>query len=173
MADYNVKGDNLSQGINCVVRIDPDDESGSCPQEVGFVQDFNIRKSINLQRAEVLGEILPVSLDPTSVQTTTSMKGFIPTKALMDQGIESVRGGGRFCMKSFNPDDTRLVDTKIATKFPYLDFYDKKHRCIVGSTTWAVVTSYGDSSSGKGYVTGDVSMESIGYSNGPSYPSET
>ena len=170
---YKVDGDILSQGINCVVRIDTDDESGSNPQEVGFVADFSIRKSIALQRAEVLGEILPASLDPTSIQTTTTMRGFVPSKKLMETGIDSVRGGGKFCMKSFNPDDSRLIETKVATKFPYLDFYDKKHKCIIGSTSWAITTSYGDSSNGKGYVMGDISMESIGYNNGPGFPSET
>jgi hypothetical protein len=170
---YNVSGDILAQGINCVVRIDTDDESGSNPQIVGFVAEFNIRKSIAVQRAEVLGEILPASLDPTSIQTTTTMRGFVPSKNLVDAGIESVRGGGKFCLKSFNPDDERLVDTKVATKIPYMDFYDEKHQAIIGSTSWAITTTYGDSSSGKGYVMGDVTMESIGYNNGPSYPAET
>jgi hypothetical protein len=170
---YNVAGDILAQGINCVVRIDTDDESGSNPQIVGFVADFNIRKSIGIQRAEVLGEILPASLDPTSIQTTTTLRGFVPSKNLIDAGLDSVRGGGKFCLKSFNPDDERLADTKVATKIPYLDFYDEKHGSIIGSTTWAISTNYGDSSSGKGYVMGDVTMESIGYNNGPSYPAET
>jgi hypothetical protein len=170
---YNVAGDILSQGINCVVRIDTDDESGSNPRIVGFVAEFNIRKSIAVQRAEVLGEILPASLDPTSIQTSTTMRGFVPSKNLVDKGIDSVRGGGKYCMKSFNPDDDRLSDTKVATKIPYIDFYDLKHQAIIGSTTWAIATTYGDSSSGKGYVMGDVTMESIGYKNGPSYKSET
>jgi hypothetical protein len=172
MANYNLSGDILSQGINCIVRIDTDDESGSNPQEVGFVAEFNIRKNIALQRAEVLGEILPASLDPTGIQTTTTMRGFIPSKNLVDAGIDSVRGGGKYCMKSFNPDDERLADTKVATKIPYMDFYDKKHQSIIGSTSWATTTNYGDSSSGKGYIMGDVTMESIGYKNGPSYKSE-
>jgi hypothetical protein len=173
MADYNVNADILSQGINCKVRIDVDDPSGSNPQEIGFVSEYNIRKNIAVQRAEVLGEILPVSIDPTSIQTTTTMRGFIPSKNLVDAGLDSARGGGKFCMKSFNPDDERLADTKIATKIPYIDFYDKKHKCIIGSTTYAIITTYSDSSSGKGYVMGDVTMESIGYKNGPSYKSET
>ena len=173
MGSYKVNGDLIAQGINIAVRIDTDDETGSNPQIIGLVQDVNIRKTISLQRAEVLGEILPASLDPTSVQTTTTMKGFVPNKALLDAGLDSVRGGGVYCMKSFNPDDSRLVDTKVATKIPYMDFYDKKHKCIIGSTSWAIATNYGDSSSGKGYVMGDVTLESIGYNNGPSYPSVT
>ncbi|MDR0473585.1 MAG: hypothetical protein LBH43_07945 [Treponema sp.] len=168
---YNVKGDVLAQGIKCVVRVDLEDEEGSNKQVIGFVQDFNIRKSVAVQRAEVLGELLPVSLDPTSIQTTTTMKGFIPTKQVLDEGI-AVPGGGVFCIKSLNPDDKKLVRTAVATKIPYLDFYDKTHDTIIGATQWAIATSYGDSSSGKGYVMADITLESIGYDNG-SYPSET
>jgi hypothetical protein len=169
---YNVNGDILAQGINCIVRVDPDDESGSNPHEIGFVQEANIRKSINLQRAECIGEILPVALDPVSIQTTVTLRGLIPSKNLMDEGINSVRGGGTIVLKSFNPDDQNLEDTRVATKIPYLDLYDEKHRCIIGSTSWATATSYGDSISGRGYVIADVTLEAIGYNNGSDYPHE-
>jgi hypothetical protein len=122
MAKYKLSGDILAQGINCIVRIDTDDESGSNPQEVGFVAEFNIRKNIALQRAEVLGEILPASLDPTSIQATITMRGFTPSKNLFGDGIDSVRGGGKFCMKSFNPDDERLAVRRLRQKSPILIF---------------------------------------------------
>jgi hypothetical protein len=169
---YNVNGDILAQGINCIVRVDPDDESGSNPQEIGFVNEATIRKNIGIQRAECIGEILPVSLDPNSIQTTITLRGLVPSKNLLDAGIDTVRGGGKVCLKSFNPDDEKLADTKVATKIPYLDIYDEKHKCIIGSTTWAVATSYGDSISGKGYLQADVTMEGIGYNNGTDYPAE-
>jgi hypothetical protein len=170
MASYLVNGDILAQGINCIVRVDPDDDTGSNPQEIGFVQEANIRKSINLQRAECIGEILPVALDPVSIQTTITLRGLIPSKNLVEQGIASVRGGGTVHLKSFNPNDENLADTRVATKIPYIDLYDEKHQCIIGSSTWATATSYGDSVSGRGYVIADITLEGIGYSNGSDYP---
>ena len=168
---YNVLGDLLAQGINCILRIDPDDETGSSPQEVGLVSEATIRKNIGVQRAECIGEILPISLDPNSIQTTVTLRGFIPSKNLIDAGIESVRGGGKVSLKSFNPDDQKLIDTKVATKIPYMDLYDEKHKCIIGSTSWLIATSYGDSISGKGYVQADCTLEGIGYNNGNDYES--
>lgn len=169
MAGYNVKGDLLAQGINALVRIDPDDDNGSNPVVIGFVQNAQIRKAINVQRAEVIGEILPVSLDPTGIQTSVTLKGFIPSKGLIDAGVATARGGGEFTLKSFNPDDSKLIDNKVATKFPYMDIYDAKHKCIIGSTTWLIATSYSDSVNGKGYVEADVSLEGIGYNNDSDY----
>jgi hypothetical protein len=166
---YTPNGDILVQGINLKVRVDPDDETGSNPQVIAFVQDASVRKSIQVQRAEVIGEILPASLDPTSIQTTMTLRGFIPTKTLVDQGVDSVRGGGAIHLKTFNPDDSRLLETKVATKIPYLDLYDDKHKSILVSTSWVIVTGYNESSSGKGYVTADITLEGIGCNNGPDY----
>jgi len=173
MGTYRVDGDVIAQGINIWVRVNLNDTDPTRAQIIGFVQDINIRKNISVQRAEVLGELLPVSIDPTSVQTSVTMKGFVPSAALLsDKKLGEVKGGGAFSIKSFNPNDKKIVDSQVAIKIPYLDFYDKKHGEVIGSTTWAIVTGYTDSSSGKGYVTADVTMESIGYDNGTAYPSE-
>jgi len=166
---YNIQGDILAQGINCIVRADPDDESGSNPQEIGFVSDATIRKQINLQRAEVIGELLPASIDPTGISVSIDLKGFIPSKSLCNAGVDSARGGGKLHLKSFNPNDQNFIDKKVATKLPYLDLYDDKHKCIIGYVNWAIPNSYSDSISGKGYVIANCGMEAIGYDNGTDY----
>jgi hypothetical protein len=168
---YNAKGDILAQGINVIIRVDPDDENGSNPQEIGFVESYQIRANITNQRAGVIGEILPASIDPTDIAVTVSLTGFIPSKNLIEEGIDTVRGGGKVMLKAFNPDVWKLADTKLITKIPYLDIYDEKHQSIIGSTSWLVPSSYEDSGQGKGYVKSNVTMEGIGYNNGPDYES--
>jgi len=168
---YNAKGDILAQGINVIIRVDVDDENGSNPVEIGFVETYQIRANITNQKAKVIGEILPISIDPTDVAVTVSLTGFIPSKNLIDEGIDSVRGGGKVMLKAFNPDVFKLTDTKVITKIPYLDIWDDKHQSIVGSTSWLVPASYQDGGQGNGYVKSDVSLEGIGYSNGPDYES--
>jgi hypothetical protein len=176
MAGYNIQGDLLSQGVNCVVRVDPNSDTGEGAQVIGFVSEASIRKSINVQRAEVIGEILPVSLDPTGIQVTVSLKGFVPAKGLLDKGISTAtRGGGNEAggniqLKSFNPNDDDFIEKRVATKIPYLEIYDEKHKCSIGYTTWLMATSYGDSISGKGYVQADCTLEGIGYWSGNDYP---
>jgi hypothetical protein len=168
---YNPEGDGLAQGINVIIRVDVDDENGSNPQEIGFVESYDVRANITNQRAEVIGEILPVSIDPTSVAVTVSLTGFIPSKNLIERGIDSVRGGGKVMLKAFNPDVFKLADTKVITKIPYLDIWDDKHQSIIGSTSWLIPSSYQDSGQGKGYVKSNVTLEGIGYNNGPDYES--
>jgi hypothetical protein len=171
MGKYNPEGDVLVQGINAAVRVDVDDPNGSNPEVIGFVDTYSVRANIQVQRAEVIGELLPVSIDPTGMSVTVSLAGFIPAKNLVDQGIDSVRGGGKVMLKAFNPDVSKLQDTKVLTKIPYLDIWDEKHKSIIGSSSWLVPASYQDGGQGKGYVKSDVSLEGIGYDNGPDYKS--
>jgi hypothetical protein len=170
---YNLQGDILGQGFNCIVRIDMDDENGSNPRKIGAVSSFQARKSITVNRAETLGEFLPMSLDAQGVSTQISLRGFVPTKPFAKDGFQSVRGGGIYSVKSLNPDERKLVDTKLATKIPYLDLYDEKHGCVIGSSTWLIASSYSDSSQGKGYIEADVTLEGIGYDNGGDYETVT
>jgi len=170
MAGYKTEGDLLAQGINCIVRADLDDESGSNPVKIGFVKDATIRKSINVQRAECIGELRTVSIDPTGIQVTVDLKGFIPSKGLVKQGVESARGGGKLHLKAFNPDEAKLLDSRVITKIPYLDLYDAKHNCIIGFCEWLTATGYTDAINGKGYVEASSTLEGTGYDSGTDYP---
>jgi hypothetical protein len=112
-----------------------------------------------------------VAIDPTSMSVTWNLAGFIPSKNLVSQGIDTVRGGGKVMLKGFNPDAGKLADTKVLTKIPYMDLWDEKHKSIIGLSSWLVPTSYQDGGQGKGYIKSDVTMEGIGYENGPDYQS--
>lgn len=171
LGKYNPEGDKLCQGMNCHVRVDMNDPLGSNPVVIGFVESASFRANFNINRAEVIGEFLPASVDMTSVSVSVSLDGFVPTKQLVENGIESTTGGGTLNMKSFNPDVAKMVDTHLATKIPYFDLYDYKHEAVIGATSWVVPSSYSDSAQGKGYIKANVTFEGIGYDNGADYES--
>ena len=79
--------------------------------------------------------------------------------------------GSKYCVKEMNPDIDTVVDESSVVKIPYLELYDKKKGAVVSSTTWAVISSYSERTSGKGYTTVNCSFESIGMWNGSDYPS--
>lgn len=171
MPKYNPEGDILSKGVDVCIRVDPDDPNGSNPQEIGFVETYTIRQNITLQRAECINELLPVAIDPSGVAVTVNLSGFIPNKQLIDQGIDTVRGGGKVMLKAFCPNVEKMVETKLLTKIPYLDIWDEKHKSILGKTNWLTPSSYEDNGQGKGYTKSNVVLEGIGYDNGPDYES--
>ncbi len=159
MADYNLQGDGLVQGKNCIVRAG---SSAADATQIGLVQDFEMRANYQTQKAEVIGELLPQSIDITGVSVSTTFSGFIPVK-----GYDL---GSNYCIKEMNPDVDTVVDESKVVKIPYLELYDKKKGAVISSTTWAVLTSYSERTSGKGYTVANCSFESIGMFNGSDYP---
>lgn len=166
---YNIGGDILAQGMNSVVRVDLDDENGSNPIVIGFVESWTVRRSFQTQKAEVIGEMLPVSIDITGVDVSVNLSGFIPTKAAITEGISSMRGGGSYCIKALNPQVAKLVDSKVITKIPYMDFYDERHGTIYSNVQWLTPTENSESSSGKNYLKTDASFTAITSDNGVDY----
>ena len=156
MADYNLQGDRLVQGKNCYVRAG---NNATDAQIIGFAQDYSIRVQVQTQKAEVLGHFLPISIDATGVSVTTTLKGFIPQKNITIDGSD-------LSIKNLAPTTSAIVDAEKVIKIPYLDLYDKRNESIICSTTWAILNSYNESSSGKAYVMADCSFESIGFENG-------
>ncbi len=161
MADYNLQGDRLIQGKDCYVRAG---NSAADAQVIGFAQDYSIRVQVQTQKAEVLGQFLPVSIDPTGVSVSTSFRGFIPKKGVSIAGSD-------ISAKNFAPTTSAIVEGEKVIKIPYLELYDKRNKTVICSTTWAIMTSYDESAQGKGYVMANCSFESIGFENGADWGS--
>jgi len=168
---YNIEGDILAQGINAIIRVNLDSPDNGNVQEIGFVESYSIRMNITNQRAECIGQLLPVAIDPTGVSVTVSLTGFIPIAELAEKGIEDKNHKKKVFLKAFLPDVSNLEGTHLITKIPYLELWDDKHGEVIGYTTWLVPASYQDGGQGKGYVKADVSLEGIGYNNGSAYKS--
>lgn len=156
---YNLKGDSLVQGKNCIVRAGVDAASA---KTIGLVQDFEMRAQFQTQKAEVLGSFLPISIDITGVSVSTTFSGFVPIK-----GFDF---GDVYCIKEINPNIDTIVEEEKTAKIPYLELYDKKSKAVIASTNWAILNSYSERSSGKGYMIANCSFESIGMFNGSDYP---
>lgn len=159
MAVYNQHGDRVLQGKDCWIYI------GTSPADadvLGFAQDFSIRVQVQTQKAEVLGEFLPISIDATGVSVNTSFKGFIPKKGVS-------YSNGKWTVKNLAPTTSAIVDGEKIIKIPYMELRDKKSGSTICATTWAILNGYNETVSGKGYVMADVSFESIGFENGSDY----
>lgn len=158
------------QGRNCFVRVDVEDENGSNPIKLGLVKDVKVGVNIQVNKAECIGHMLPVSMDAQGVEVSISISGYIP------RNLESLKAAeGDNCtayIKALNPGEGDILsmfakDTN--KKIPYIDFYDARNKEIIGSSTWAIVESYNESLTGRDYYSCDINLKAIGYKNGSSY----
>ena len=106
---YNLESNKLIKGTRCWVRVNLNGPDSSGAEKVGFVQSATISANFQNDRAEVIGEILPVTIDVSSVQTSVQLTGFIPTKSAAGQKTSgSGDGENHFSVKNFNPDVEKI-----------------------------------------------------------------
>lgn len=163
--EYNIANDLLVRGTSCWVRIG---NNAADAQEVGFVDSFRASKSIQLQEAAVCGSIVPASIDPQGIRCTLSLSGFIAHKTVYE-GTQTFNGGGKVSLASFNPDDDAFIEGEVITKFPYMDFYDKKSKTIIASFTSVIPEQYNIAGNGGSYLKSDISARAIKMSSGKDY----
>ncbi len=159
MVSYKSIGNGLVTGVHCVVRAGT---SAATAKTVGLVSECSIRKQVQTQRAEVVGEMLPVSIDPTGISVNITFRGFVLKKG--------VSFGDMYTPIEFNPDDDSMIQSQRVGKIPYIEIYDKNSNTILGATEWAVITSFEESVNKQGYVSINCSFEGIGFLNGTDYP---
>ena len=167
MANLDLQSNLLVRGTSCWVRVG-DTAADAASHYVGFVDSFEATKNIQLQEATVCGSIVPASIDPQGIRCTLSISGFTATADVYN-GTETYNGGGHISIASFNPNDDDFISKQVITKFPYMDFYDKKSGKIIASFSTAIAESYRVSGNGGSYVKANVSMRAIKMSSGTDY----
>lgn len=163
--DYNIAQDLLVRGTSAWVRVG---NNANDAQEVGFADSFRGSKNLQLQRAAVCGSIVPASIDPQGVSVSISITGFVATKSVYE-GTQTYNGGGTISIASFNPDDDAFITNEVITKFPYMDFYDKKTGNIIASFSTVIPSQFSISVNGGSYIKADVQLEAIKMSSGKDY----
>lgn len=163
--EYNIEQGLLVRGMSCFVRVG---NSAADAEIVGFTDNFSATKNIQTQEAMVTGSPYPASIDAMGIQITLSMGGFLAVPDVYD-GTRTFNGGGTVSLSSFNPDDESFVTNQVITKFPYLDFYDKKEKAILASFAMVIPTSYGIQVSSGAYTKVNVQMKAIKMSGGKDY----
>lgn len=161
----SAKDDFLVSGVNCFVRVG---KNSAAAKKIGYVDSFRATKNIQLQEANIVGEIEPVSIDAVGIRVSLSMSGFLATKKVYEGG-EVFAGMGKVSLSTFNPKSEDFKAENVVTKFPYIDFYDEKTKTIIASFNSACSESYGISGNAGAYVKIDTSMRAISMSGGKDY----
>ena len=159
----------LVTGYKCWVRVG---NTAADAQAVGFVDSMSATKNIQLQRAECCGALLSASIDPQGYSVSLSLGGFLSIPDVY-KGNTNINGLGKVSLQSFNPSSTDFIAGSVATKFPYIDFYDDKEQIIIAAFDNAIAQSFQITIQGKTYAKCNISMEAIDMSSGDDYMAQT
>ena len=148
----------------CYVYVDFEDDSGAGMQLIALASEYNATKDMDVQEAEVLGEIVPVSVDITGIHATIHLSGMIPAKNMQSDYYTDNK-----TLKNFNPDALKIISGQNGAKIPYICLKDKKNGSIIGYGTWGVPTQYSENTQGKNYIQISVNIKLVDYKNGSDY----
>lgn len=156
----------LIRGTSCWVRAG----SGAAnAKKIGFCDSFRGTKTTQLQKANVCGELYPVSIDASGVQVTLSISGFIPKKSILtSDATVNGKGENNYTVTAFNPDSANFV-TNSLQDVPYIDFYDENQKAVLFSFTNAIASSFSVTGNSGGYIKGDLQMEAIDMNGSNTY----
>lgn len=169
MSELKYQQNALIRGTSCWVYAGASADITSA-KKIGFCDSFRVSKNLQLQRAQVCGEMFPVSIDPQGVSVQLSMSGFIPSTTIASEGTAStVMGAGDTNINIFNPDEKAFIEDESIQKIPYMFFYDKNSNSIVCTITDVIVSTFSITVNGGTYVKGDVSAEALTMSSGSDF----
>ena len=138
-------------------------------KKIGMVDSFTASKNLQTQRAQVIGTIMPVSIDPQALSASISMSGFIAKKSVVQA---AKYGAGDATVNAFCPDDS-IYTKETVTKVPFVGLKEKNNNDWVCTLDWAIPTSYQVQSQGQSYVKANIQMEAITMNIGSAYNDET
>lgn len=156
-------------GYRCQVRVGT---SANDAQVIGFVDSAEMTKQIQTQRAQVLDSIYPASIDPQAISVSGRLTGFLASPKVYS-GTETLNGGGKVSISSFNPKTEDFKQGTVVSKFKYLDFYDEKKKLIICSLDTLVPNSFSVTMQGGTYVKANVGFEALDMSSGADYEAQT
>jgi hypothetical protein len=157
MALPNVTGEIIALGFYCNVRVGT---NASDAQTIALVASFHANEDFQVQKANVIGHLGPVSIDPQDYNCTITLAGFIPSKKVLNDALQYADGGKTSIME-YIPTRAKFMDQGAIQKIAYMDFYNRKTSTVLASFEGVLITSDGIQGEGGGYVRNNVQMMAL------------
>jgi hypothetical protein len=157
MALPNVTGNIIAQGFNCNVRVG---SNASDAQIIALVASFQANEDFQVQEANCIGHLGPVSLDPQGYNCSITLGGFVPSKKVLDDTLQYADSGNKSIME-YIPTRAQFMEDGTIAKIAYMDFYNKKTGTVLASFKGVLITSDGISGDGGQYVRNNVQMRAL------------
>lgn len=144
----------LINGANVVLRVG---SASSSTKILGLVSNASYNENFQIGKANVIGHLGPVSLDPMDYSCEITIGAFVPKKGFSGTNVDLSGTQG-------NVDDripTRDTALDDGSKFAYLDFYDASAGEVIESFAGIVVSSSGKQIEGAGYARQNVQLMAL------------
>jgi hypothetical protein len=153
MATNNVIKQIIASGANVVMRIG---KTSDRPEiTIGLASNVSYTENFQLQKANVVGYLGPVSIDPADYSCEITIGSFVPAKREIQTG-DTPNGIVEQGMGEIIPSRATALDN--GAKFQYVDFYNKKEDVVLAAFSGAVVASAGMDVQGNAYAKSNIQL---------------
>jgi|GEM_PF-2591768 len=144
----------LISGANVVLRVGLDDAATFI---FGLVSNVSYNENFQVQKANVIGHLGPVSMDPQDYSCEITIGAFVAN--VSEHSSDLVGDKGNMSINPWIPArETALND---GSKFGYLDFYDSNKDKVLAAFKGVIVSSSGVQVEGGGYVRQNIQMMAL------------
>ena len=156
----NVQQRILAAGYDCYVRIG---NNASDAKIIGFTESYSLSEVFQINKANVIGMLMPVSKDVVAYDCTLKLSGFVETNFNEKHMQKIAQSGYDFSntIVSLIPNAEDFLENGIITKYPYIDFIEKNCKFIVCHAEGITVASSDISVTAKDYVKCNISLEAL------------
>lgn len=142
----------LISGANVVVRVNST-PGGAGSTVLGLVSQASYNENFQIQKANVLGHLGPISMDPQDYSCEITIGAFAARIPV------DVPEGSDTEIAPWVPSRGKALDDN--AKFPYLDFYDLGTQEVIEAFSGVIVASSGKQIEGGGYVRVNVQLQAL------------
>lgn len=126
---------------------------------IGLCSDASYNESFNLQEAQVIGHLGPISIDSQGYRCSIQIGVFIPEKKAA--GSETYADGGETTLADLLPTRSDVQLNGKGKTFEYLDFYNKATSTVLNAFSHAIIADDGARIASNAYITNNVSLQAI------------
>ena len=134
-------------------------EKGSDPLRViGLATDASYNESFNLQEANVIGHLGPISIDSQGYRCSIQIGTLVPEKPEAGGGYAD---GGDTTLNDLLPTRSEVQVNGKGKTFEYMDFYNKATGEVLNAFSHVVIADNGARIGPNTYITNNISLQAI------------
>lgn len=134
------------------------ESSGSPLKVIGMVTDASYQENFNLQDANVVGHLGPISIDSQGYSCSVSIGTYVPEKKEQGGGYAD---GGDTTVTDLLPTRSDIQFDGKGKTFEYMDFYNKATGEVLNAFSHVIVADNGSRVGPNAYITKNISLRAI------------
>jgi hypothetical protein len=152
----NIEKHIIATGASVVLRVSTNSLKPSTI--LGLVSNVSYQENFSLGRANVIGLLGPVSIDPQDYNLSITIGTLVPAKLKIGaDGYDNITKG----VLEMLPKRSSIFSTKSGKVFQSMDFYDKDSKEVLACFIGCVLESNGMQIEGSQYARANVQFQAI------------